>query len=102
MRGRKIWLVTALVLLVLGLAVFGLALSAVGFDLGKARGEEAVFRTLELKGPVERIVIRTDTERVSFPPAEEGYGRVEYRERERSRFQATEKNGTLTVSSETE
>ena len=99
-RACKIWLLTALGLLILGAAICLGALAAGGFDFRRLFGASVSDLTVnvhEVRDPFDRISIQGESDEIVFLPSEDGTCRVTCREKETLRHTVSVENGTLTV-----
>ena len=95
---KKGFIITAVVLIVAGIALFTAALAAAGFDFSKLSGEKYETNTYTVDEEFTGVSVRTDRTDVIFKPSEDGKVKVVCEEREKVRHSVSVENGTLTVS----
>ena len=96
-KGKKISLITAAVLIVLGLIVSGLGFCGMGFRLTALNTEDIVSRSFEIKEPFRAVSVEIDTADVYFVPAEDGACRVECTDFADNVYTADAEDGTLRI-----
>ena len=95
---KKGLIITAVVLIVAGIALFTAALVAAGFDLSKLSGENYVTNTYTVDEKFTGVSVKTSQTDVIFKLSEDGKVKVVCEEREKVRHSVTVENGTLTIS----
>ena len=90
-------LLAAVCLIVVGLIIFAVAMSILGWDfsaLDSSRFETSVY---DINGPVQDILIVSDTDRITFVATDDGTARVELFEREKLKHRVSNEAGALKV-----
>ncbi|MCR4576569.1 MAG: DUF4097 domain-containing protein [Clostridiales bacterium] len=90
-------LLAAVCLIVVGLIIFAVAMSILGWDfsaLDSSRFETSVY---DINGPVQDILIVSDTDRITFVATDDGTARVELFEREKLKHRVFNEAGALKV-----
>lgn len=93
----KKWLVAAIVLIMVGGAVFTLAMARVGFDLTKLNGTLFVTESYPIEEAFESISLQTETATVRFVPVADSSCRVECFDRMDAMPYVAVQDGTLTI-----
>lgn len=93
----KRWLVIAVVLIVLGAAMFGAVMTEYDWDLSGLSTVAYETNTYEIKDAFTQLYVQTDTADVIFLPADGGSATVVCRERENVKHTVAVKDGVLTV-----
>lgn len=93
---RKAWLITAAVLIVLGLLMFGGAMTALRWDFTQLSTVEYETNTYEIRDPFTNISVLTDTADISFFHGSEC--KVICKETSTMHHTVTVENGILTIS----
>lgn len=96
-KGTKIWLIVGLSLVILGLILFGTAMSVHNWDFTKLGTVQYETNTWQLDGEFHNILIDTDTADIQFLPSEDGAGKVVCHEPANDKHQVSVQNGTLTI-----
>lgn len=99
-KAGKVILITAAVLLLIGLLLLIAALASNHWDFSAVVGGEYRSRTVRLEEAIRDISIRCGTEDVRFVQSEDGVCSVEFYERENEPHSAAVLDGTLTVTVE--
>lgn len=94
----KIWLVTAIVLLVIGSLLFGGAMTMLGWDFSKLSTDEYRTTTHAISEDFSNISIDTDTAKLLLVPSEDDACTVVCYEREKVYHSVSVKDNTLTIS----
>ncbi|MBQ7715453.1 MAG: DUF4097 family beta strand repeat protein [Clostridia bacterium] len=87
-RSKRIWLIAAAVLTVLGAALFIYALIALGFDMTKLSPVKPVENIYEIDEDFDRIAFELQTSDVTILPSDDGVCRIECREADKMRHTA--------------
>ena len=95
--GKKIWLILAIVLIVVGLGVFVFTACSVGFDFSKWATVKYVTNGHTIEEEFENISIETDTADINILPSEDETCKVVCYEQEKVRHTVIVENGTLTI-----
>ncbi|MDI9470906.1 MAG: DUF4097 family beta strand repeat-containing protein [Bacillota bacterium] len=95
-RERK-WIITAAVLLVLGLMICFVAFAALGFDYGKLSTVEYVSNTYDVPGAFRNISIDADIEEISLVLSNDGSCRVLCHEEKDNPHNVSVQGDTLTI-----
>ena len=93
----KIWLITAAVLVTLGLILFAGVMVNYDWDFSKLSTVTYVTNTYETNGEFNKISIDVDTTEIEFVPAEDESCSIVCFEAEKVRHSATVQNGTLVI-----
>ena len=96
---KKGLLITAVVLVAVGLLIFGIVLVATNFNLAKLDSAKYETNTHTPEGDFESIEIQTDEADVSFYLSEDGEVRVVCFEPEKVKHEVLVENGTLKITS---
>ena len=99
-RSTKVWLLTATVLVLLGITIFGGVVMVLGWDLGKLSTASYETNAYEINEKYEGITIVADTADVSFLPSQDGKTSVVCFEEEKIKHKVEVKDGTLFVTAE--
>ena len=99
-KAGRVILITAAVLLLIGLLLLIAALASNHWDFSAVVGGEYRSRTVRLEEAIRDISIRCGTEDVRFVQSEDGVCSVEFYERENEPHSAAVLDGTLTVTVE--
>ena len=95
---KKGFIITALVLVAVGLAVFAGAFIASGFDFSKLGNDNYVTNTYTVDEDFDSIVIDTNATDIVFVPSEDGkFSAVCSEERDKVHHKVTVENGTLNI-----
>lgn len=95
----KMWLIIALILLCVGLVVFTVAMTLVGWDFGKFSGErETAAHAIE--EDFGDISLCTDSAEIKILPSEDGTTKVVCEERSKNKHAVSVIDGVLTVERE--
>ena len=94
---KRGYVMTAALLIVIGIVLFGIAFAASGFDFSKADGAKYVNRTYTAEGSFTAIDIQEGTADIWFMPSENGEMRVECTEHEETSHEVCVENGTLKI-----
>lgn len=89
--------ITAIVLIILGISLFLLALYGHGFDFSRLTTEYGKLRTQYVTDSFHSIHIDTDTSKVTLLPSTDGQCRVEIRETDKRLHKITTDNGILSI-----
>lgn len=98
-KAVKIWLITAAVLVVLGIGLMTAALAAVDFDITRLGTIEYVTNTHKVTEKFTKIAVDESTSDIEFAPAEDKQCSVVCREPEGSNHTVAVKDGVLTIKS---
>lgn len=96
-KSTIIWLTIAVCLIVIGLLLFAVAMSAIGWDLKKLGTEKFETNTYEITQDFTDISVKTDTAQVFFAPSEDASCKVVCYEQKKIQHSVTVEDGTLTV-----
>lgn len=100
-RGTKLALLTAAVLLALGAACCGIALSAVDFEFRRLStdggGLQETLHETFAPETVRQIVVETGTDGLQIRHSEDGRIHLQYTQRERQQYALSEDGGVLTL-----
>lgn len=96
--GTKIWLIVASLLVILGLGLFAVAMSANQWDFTQLSTMEYETNTHRVSETFRSISMETDTADICFIPSEDGSCRVVCTESEKTPHTVAVKDGVLTVS----
>ena len=99
MNTRKKWIIAAIVLLVVGVVICGVAFAASGFEMKKMGTTSYETRTEEIKKPFRNISIKTNVDDVTLAPSTDGKCTVVLLEDEKNRHEVTVEGETLTITS---
>ena len=97
MTKKKISLIVALCLIVVGAAVFFIAFKMIDGDLTKLNTETFTEKTYTLNENFNSISIHSDTEDITFVPSDNGECRVVFYEPEKIESSASVQDGTLSI-----
>lgn len=95
---RKIWIIIGVSCLVAGLAIFGAAFAAAGFDWSKLSTASYQTNTYEPQGSFHNICVDVITDDITFALAEDGKCKVVCKEREKVKHSVTVKDDKLVIS----
>lgn len=96
-RSSKIWLITALVLIAVGMTVCLAAFAVLDFDFGRLDTMNYETNIYEVEKNFDKISVNVKTEDVLFKPSEDGKCNVECYEREKVKHAVTVENGELKI-----
>ncbi|MBO4411280.1 MAG: DUF4097 family beta strand repeat protein [Lachnospiraceae bacterium] len=94
---KKVWIIIAVILLTLGIALFAGAFIASGFDLSKLTPMQYETNTHKVKDSFERFDIDVKTADVFLKPSTDGLVKVVCEEAGKVRHQVYVENGTLYI-----
>ena len=94
---KKRFIVAAVILVAVGIVIFGSAFIASGFVFSKPDIAQCETNTYTLSDNVETIEIQTDEANITFKPSEDGKVRVDCVEQEKVRHEVSVENGTLKI-----
>ena len=97
---KKAFIIIAIILLVLGAAIFFAALAGAKFDFQNMETVKLQTKTYDVSEPFDRIEIEEDTADVTFVRSQDGTCRVECREAEKNVHRVTVEDGTLKIVAE--
>lgn len=97
LKKTKIWLIIATVLLVVGLVMFSLVMSALNWDFTKLSTSEFYTNTHNISQEFSNISINTDTADISFVASENLEYKVVCHEEENTKHTLNIKDGTLFI-----
>ncbi len=93
----KLWFVIAISLVVIGLIVFVVVMTACNWDFTKLSTAKFETNTYEVREEFSNIWIKTDTADILFAPSDDGICRVVCYEQENEKHSVAVQNDTLTV-----
>ncbi len=96
-KRTKIWLITATSLVVLGLIMFAVVMTAYNWDFTKLSTVQYETNTYALNEDFSNISLKTETADILFATSDDGMCRVVCNEIENEKHSVTVENGTLTV-----
>ena len=96
-KRTRIWLVTAACLLVMGLVIFYVVMSALNWDFSGLSTTEFETNNHELTEEFNRVTIETDTADIIFVVSDNGQGKVVCFEQVNAKHSVSVKDGILTV-----
>ena len=96
-QAEKIWLVTAVSLLLVGVLIFGGVMAAHHWDFAALGGTKYETHVVDIKEDFQNISIRSHTEDIVFLPSDDGACRVVFYEREKEKHTADVQDGTLSL-----
>lgn len=94
---KKIWLVIAAVLVILGLIMFVSVMTVYNWDFTKLSSVKYEQNTYEISEEFEHISIETNTADIVLLPSEDGKCKVNFFEEEKQNHSVTVENGTLVI-----
>jgi len=94
---KKIWLIVAILLILVGAVTFLGALAMSGFDFLVLDSQGSVINTYEFEDVINKIVIDVDTTDIRFVPAEDGCFSVVCQERDKLRHGVYVKDNALMI-----
>ncbi len=94
---KKIWILTAVSLVIAGGLIFAGALAAVNFDFRRFSTQEYETNTYEISDPFDKISVNTATSEIKFALSEDETCRIECVERKKEKHTAAVRNGTLKI-----
>lgn len=97
---RKFWLITAVCLIVVGLALFAIVMTINHWDFSKLNTEHYETNTIEITDDFDNISISTDTADLRFALSEDEICRVVCVEHPNAKHAASIQGDTLTVTEE--
>ena len=97
MRKSGKWIITAVVLLIMGIVICGVSFGVLGFDLGKLSTVTYVTNTYDVSEKFQNISIDGDTENIKFVFSEEEKCRVVCFEEENDLHTVRVEDQTLTI-----
>lgn len=96
-KSTKIWLITAGVLIVCGILIFGGAMTAMGWNFSKLSTDKFETNTYELNNEIKNISIDCDTADIEILPLADGESRVICYEHINETHEVTVTDGTLKI-----
>lgn len=96
-KAFKIMSLTASVLILAGCIIFGIAMSALGWDFGKLSTDKYVFSTHYVAESYTAISVDGSTAAINLIPSEDDTTRVELYDKEEKEYSVFVKSGVLTV-----
>lgn len=96
-KTTKIWLITATVLVTLGLILFAGVMANYDWNFSKLSTVTYITNTYETNGEFDKISINVDTTQIEFVPTEDESCSIVCFEAEKVRHSATVQNGTLVI-----
>lgn len=93
----KIWLITATVLVMLGLILFAGVMAAYDFDFAKLSTVSYTTNTYEVSRAFDKISIDVDTTEIEFVPSDDEQCRIVCIETEKVKHSAIVQDGTLII-----
>ncbi len=100
--GKKVWLIIAAFLVIIGLVLFSAIMMTYNWDFSKLNTEKYQTSTYEITEQFTDISIQTDTADIDFILSEDGICKVTCFEQENIKYSVAVENDTLTVSSSDE
>lgn len=97
----KVWLIIAAALVLAGIILFSVVMTANGWDFKKLSTESYETNTHSVTDPFENISIRVDTADVAFQTSPDGTCKIVCYEDSREKHRANVENGTLTITAQT-
>ena len=98
-KATKIWLITAAVLVVAGIIIFGVAMTMLKWDFLRLSTVKYETNIYDISEAFEDISIKGDVADITFLPSEDGKTSVECIEREKVKHSVSVKDGVLVVES---
>lgn len=95
---NKKWLLTAVILTIVGAVVFVGALAIINFDFTKLSTQKLETNTYEFNEDFDNIFVNVETAAVTFVPSDNDVCKVECVEEESLKHSAKIQDGTLTIS----
>lgn len=96
-KTTKIWLITAVALVALGVILFAGVMAKHDWDFTKLSTVTYITNTYETNGEFDKISINVDTTEIEFVPTEDESCSIVCFEAEKVRHSATVQNGTLVI-----
>lgn len=96
-RARKIWLVVAATLVVIGLIMFAAVMSAYKWDFGKLSTAKYETNTYEISKAFSNLSMNMDTADITFALSDDGKCRVECYEEEKAKHTVIVREDTLVI-----
>lgn len=90
-------LLAAVCLIVIGLIVFAVAISILGWDFSALDSSRFETNVYDINGQVRDILLVSDTDKVTFVPTDDGSCRVELYEREKLKHRVTQEAAELKI-----
>ena len=97
LRTRKFWMLMAALLVVAGLGLFAVAMTANGWQFNKLSTDSYETNTYTIADPFDSIYLNTDTADIVFVPSTDGECKVVCYEPENARHSVTLEGSALTV-----
>lgn len=94
---RKVWLIIAASLVLLGCLLFAGVMTTLGWDFFKLSTAKYETNTYEISEAFDSISMNTDTADIAFVLSNDGNCRVECHEEEKAKHSVTVEEGTLTI-----
>ncbi len=94
---NKLWIIIGASLAAIGLLIFAVAMIALDFDFTKLSTAKSETNTYEIGEDFERIGIDADIADIEFVPSENNKCKVVCFEKEKVKYSATVKGGTLAI-----
>ena len=98
-KATKIWLITAAVLVVAGIIIFGGAMTMIKWDFLRLSTVKYETNSYDISEAFEDISIKGDVADITFLPSEDGKTSVECIEREKVKHSVSVKDGVLVIES---
>ena len=96
-KSKKIWMFTAIALILIGIFLFHTAMTANHWDFSKLSTVKYETNTTSVDEKFSNIDIQTDTADIIFVPSEDGLCKAVCYETEKSKHSVTVQNETLTI-----
>lgn len=97
MYNKKLWIVTAFILLVAGAAILVFSMTMIGWDFGKLSTVKYETNEYEITDNFDSVSVKSDTEDIIFALSKDGKCRVICYEEEKDKHTVTVKDGVLAV-----
>ena len=94
---KKVWLIAAIALILVGSLAFVGAMALSGFDFSVLDTQELVSNTYVFEDTIEKILVDVDTTDIRFLPAEDGVCKVVCQERDKLRHAVYVNEKTLFI-----
>lgn len=94
---KKVWLIAAIALILVGSLAFVGAMTLSGFDFSVLDTQEQVSNTYEFEDTIEKILVDVNTTDIRFLPAEDGVSKVVCQERDKLRHAVYVNEKTLFI-----
>ena len=96
-RSKKIWIIVAILLVIIGSLIFTGALAALDFDFSKLSTQKYETNAYEINEDFDKILINVETTDITFLPADNGKCKVVCFEEEKIKHSAVVQDGMLVI-----